>query len=73
MSRLDDRRPALVLPCDTWDERCAHAGEVPARAKYTGTNSMEWDAGVLKDTISAPQEDGNMLQDDAPQSRQMLQ
>jgi hypothetical protein len=58
-----------VFPCDTRDERCAYAGEVPARAKYTGTNSIERDAGVLENIISASQEDGNTLEDDAPQSR----
>jgi hypothetical protein len=49
-----------------------YAGEVPARAKYTGTNRIERDAGVLENTISDPQEDGNTLEDDAPQSRQDL-
>jgi hypothetical protein len=43
-----------MFPCDTRDERCAYAGEVPACAKYTGTNSLERDAGVLENTISAP-------------------
>ena len=62
-----------MFPCDTGDERCAYAGEVPARAKYAGTNSIERDAGMLENTISAPQEDGNTLEDDAPQSRQDLQ
>lgn len=58
-----------MFPCDTGDERCAYAGEVPARAKYTGTNSIERDAGVLENTISVPQEDRNMLEDDAPHSK----
>lgn len=61
-----------MFPCDTRDERCAYAGEVPARAKYAGTNSIERDAGMLEN-VSAPQEDGSTLEDDAPQSRQDLQ
>jgi hypothetical protein len=62
-----------VLPCDARDECCAYAGEIPARAKYTRTNSIERDVGVLENTTSTLQEDGNMLKDDAPQSRQDLQ
>jgi hypothetical protein len=45
-----------VLPCNARDKRCAYAGEVPARAKYTGTNSVERDVGMLENTISAPTE-----------------
>ncbi len=62
-----------MFPCDTRDERCAYAGEVPACAKYAGTNSLERDAGVLENAISAPHEDGNTLEDDVPQWRQDLQ
>ena len=47
MSRLDSSRPALVLPCDARDKCCAYAGEFPARAKHTGTNSIEWNVGPV--------------------------
>ena len=61
MSCFDDRKPALMFPCDARDQRRAYAREVPARAKCTGTNSIERDAGVLENAISAPQEDGDIL------------
>lgn len=44
-----------MLPCDARDKRCAYSGEVPARAKYTGTNSVERDVGMLENTLSAQQ------------------
>lgn len=50
-----------MFPYDARDQRRSYAGEVPACAKYTGTNSIERDAGVLENAISAPQEDGDML------------
>jgi hypothetical protein len=56
-----------VLPCDARDKRCAYAGEVPARAKYTGTNSIEWDVCMLENYISPIR---NTHRDDAHQSRQ---
>lgn len=43
-----------MFPGDTRDERCAYAGEVPARAKYTGTNSIERDVGVLEEHQISP-------------------
>jgi len=62
-----------VLPCDARDEHCAYAGEVPARAKYTRTNSVERDVVMLENIISAPREDGNTLEVDAPRLKQDLQ
>src|ERR1700722_4251546 len=56
MSRLGNSRPALVLPRDARDKCCAYAGEVPARAKYTGTNGIEWNVGMLENTILAPRD-----------------
>jgi hypothetical protein len=44
-----------VLPCNARDERCVYTGEVPARAKYAGTDSIERDVGMLENFILAPQ------------------
>ncbi len=48
VSRLEDSRPAFVLPCEARDERWSYAGEVPACPKHAGTQGLERNVGVLQ-------------------------